>query len=212
MKIASVQILLTLCLGLGLGLGLAACVPIPLRIYVPEAPDGRIVYSSCAYNKHVPNGMEFTINKVKATVSIQRLENRQFIELIFEAPADYIVQMKSDRVDYVHGPARNRATALFNEIGLVANPILARHRNIPNIASRVQPVFDPIAGATFPNKVTDATSFPHRNFWLATYIDVSPADEVWVTLPAFTVNGVNTLLPEIHFRQEHLLGVALMNC
>ena len=208
MKIASVQILLTLCLGLGL----AACVPIPLRIYVPEAPDGRIVYSSCAYNKHVPNGIEFTINKVKATVSIQRLENRQFIELIFEVPADYIVQMKSDRLDYVHGLTRNRASAAFNEIGLVANPILARHRKIPDIASRVQPVFDPIVGETFPKKATHATSFPHRNFWLATYIDISPADEVWVTLPTFTVNGVNTFLPEIHFRRELLVGVALMNC
>lgn len=208
MKIAPVQILLTLCLGLGL----AACVPIPLRIYVPEAPDGRIVYSSCAYNKHVPNGIEFTINKVKATVSIQRLENRQFIELILEVPADYIVQMKSDRVDYVHGPTRNLASVEFNEIGLVANPILARHRNVPNIASRVQPVFDPIVGATFLNKVMPTILFPHRNFWLASYIDISPADEVWVTLPGFTVNGANTLLPEIHFRQERLLGVALINC
>jgi hypothetical protein len=210
MKIAPTQIRLTLCLGLGLVL--AACVPIPLRIYVPEAPDGRMVYSACAYNKHVPNGIEFAINNVKATVSIQRLESRQFIELIFEAPAGYIVQMKSDRVDYVHGQARNRASAVFNEIGLVANPILARHRETPNIARRVQPIFDPIVGATFPNKVTDATLFPHRNFWLATYVDISPTDEVWVTLPAFTVNGVSSQLPEIHFRQERLLGVALINC
>jgi hypothetical protein len=206
MKIAPTQVLLALCLGL------AACAPIPLSVYVPEAPDGRMVYSSCAFNKHVPNGIEFTIDKVKATISIQRLESRQFIELIFEAPAGYVVQMKSDRVDYVHGPARNRASAVFNEIGLVANPILARHRDIPNIAGRVQPIFDPIVGATFPNKAKDATSFPRHNFWLATYIDVSPADEVWVTLPAFTVNGVQSPLPEIHFRQERLLGFALVNC
>lgn len=210
MKIAFMQALLTLCFGLSLVM--AACVPIPLRVYVPEAPDGRPVYSSCAYNKHVPNGIEFSIDKVKATVSIQRLESRQFVELIFEAPADYVVQMKSDRVDYVHGAARNRASAVFNEIGLVANPILARHRNVPDIASRVQPVFDPIVGVTFPNKVTNATLFPHRNFWLATYIGISPADEVWITLPAFTVNGVHTLLPEIHFREERVLGVALINC
>jgi hypothetical protein len=210
MKIAPTRILLTLCVGSGLVL--AACVPIPLRVYVPEAPDGRMVYSSCAYNKHVPNGIEFTIDKVKATINIQRLENRQFIELIFEVPAGNIVQMRSERVDYVHGPARNPASAAFNEIGLVANPILARHRDIPNIASRVQPIFDPIVGVTFPNKATDATSFPHHHFWLATYIDVSPADEVWVTLPAFTVNGVRSQLPEIHFRQERLLGVALINC
>jgi hypothetical protein len=132
--------------------------------------------------------------------------------LIFEAPAGYIVQMKSDRVDYLHGPARNRASAVFSEIGLVANPILARHRDIPNTASRVQPIFDPIVGATFPNHAKDATSFPNHNFWLATHIDIPPADEVWVTLPAFTVNGVRSQLPEIHFRQERLLGVALINC
>lgn len=197
---------------LSLVLGLSSCVPIPLRIYVPEAPDGRIVYSSCAFNKHVPNGIEFTLNKVKATASIQRLEGRQFIELIFEVPADYVVQMKSARIDYTHGPERTHASAVFNEIGLVANPILARHRKIPNIGSLVQPFFDPIIGVTFPNKVTPASSFPHHNFWLAAYIDILPTDEVWLTLPAFTVNGVSTVLPQIHFRQELLLGVALMNC
>lgn len=67
-------------------LSCTACAPIPIHLYVPDAPDGRVVYSQCPMNRHLPEGIVFTCEGVPVTVRLGKNDGRDYVDVRLEIP------------------------------------------------------------------------------------------------------------------------------
>jgi hypothetical protein len=96
----------------------------------------------------------------------------------------------------------------FPLVSLVDNPIVNNFSTVPGVSEQHVPITTALVGERV---VIGGASYP-RHFWLATYVESASAQDVWLTLPRFTVNGVATSPPRVHFRRRTVLAVAVFNC
>ena len=190
--------------------GLSGCAPIPLDRYVPEADGGRVVYSVCSFNKHVPEGVAYTIQEVQVIVKVRSIEKRLYAEAQFIVPSGNVLRLQSERVQYSWKGSQTTAVSLFPKISRVENPIVNMNSDIVANQELMMGVLEPMVGGTF--QTGSAPPSANRNFWTAAYLDGPASDEIRVTLPPLEVNRVAVRIPEIHFRRTRMLGVALFNC
>ncbi|MBZ4209629.1 MAG: hypothetical protein LAD29_00750 [Rhodoferax sp.] len=100
------------------------------------------------------------------------------------------------------------SSCTFNTHILVDTPMVNNYSAVPALQQQRLPITASLIGQRV---VAGNVSF-NRHFWLATYIESASAQEVWITLPRFTVNGVLTSVPRIHFRRQTAMAVAVFNC
>lgn len=190
-------------------LACSACAPVPVHGYVADVPDGEIVYSSCPFNKHVPMGVAFERDSVRVQVSIFRDKRRDYVEVWLQIPAGKAVALQNGTVTVRRDRAPLAHDSSFPNVSLVSNPIVNSYSHAPGAQERLLAIGTPLVG----ERLTDAGGYSwDKNFWLATYIDTGSADDIWVTLPAFTINGVPADVAPLHFRRELIILVALINC
>ena len=185
---------------------ICACAPLPMRIFVADAPPSDLIYSSCAFNTHLPAAVKLQAGEVAAILSLSRYEGRPYLELQLDIPQGLTLVFQDDVVRLSAGHPDSLGQARFPNVGLVGSPILNSLRLAT--AQYQVPVLSPLVGGLLQ---IGAKTSP-RHFWLATIVDIGSADEVTVTLPSFRLNGVHTVLAPVRFKAQTVLGVALMNC
>jgi hypothetical protein len=197
---------MTRCLTIAVVLLCAACAPVPQYRYVPDAADGKVVYAYCRLNSHVPVGVEVTREGVQTIVSLARNDGRDYVELQFDVPAGKTVVLQSNALELDRGDSQPAQESVFPNVSLVDTPIV--NSQAPSMQSLMLPIGAPLVGATFG----PGPSSPNKNFWLATYVDTLSAHDVWITLPAFTINGTPVRLDRFHMQRRLLVIIALINC
>ena len=182
----------------------------PLERYVPEAGGGRVVYSACSFNKHVPEGVAYSIQEVEVIVKLRSTENRLYVEAQFVVPSGNVVRLQDARVQYSWKGSETTGVSLFPKVSRVDNPIVNMNSDIAANQKLMMAVLEPLVGENFE---TGSGGRPvSRNFWTAAHVDGPASGEIRVTLPPLEVNGVAVRVPEIHFRRTPMVAVALVNC
>jgi hypothetical protein len=189
---------------------LSGCAPMPLDLYVPEADGGRVVYSVCSFNKHVPEGVAYSIQEAQVIVKLRSIEKRLYVEAQFTVPSGNVLRLQSERVQYSWKGSQTPAVTLFPKVSRVDNPIVNMNSDIAANRKLMMAVLEPMVGETF--EAGSGGRPVHRNFWTAAYLDGPASEEVRVTLPPLELNGVSVRIPEIRFRRTVMMGVALFNC
>ena len=188
--------------------GCAACAFIPRSYYTPDVPADQAVFATCAGYRPVATRAKTAIAGVLAFTSVGRRDDRWYVELYLTVPAGKVVQLMSDRVAYASGPDRVHGVAPFPYVSLTDSPMWSSYIN-PKLKDSLFAVREPMVGEHVIVKPDGCTPFGFdRNFWLAAYIDPTPDKDLWVTLPAFKVNGAEYSIPEIHFKHESALAVS----
>ena len=187
---------------------LAACAPVHQVLYVPQSPDGELQYSTCAFNKHVPVALRIRTAEIQVTVALGTNDRGEFVEVHFEVPEGKTIVLLEDFVELTVGTPAQSTRSRFPTVSLVDTPIVNSFSSLAAVKAQQVPVSTPLVGQDL-----FAGNLPFsRNFWLATYVAPSSANEFLLTLPKFAVNGVVASLKPIKFRQQSIVGVALINC
>jgi hypothetical protein len=185
-----------------------ACAPVPLLVYAPDGPGARVVYSSCTFNTHIPVGVKVEAAGIEAIVSLASHDLRTYVEARLDVPEGTIVTLQEGAVKVETADPQSSSRAVFPVVSLVDTPIVNNYSAVPALQQQRLPITASLIGQRV---VAGNVSF-NRHFWLATYIESASAQEVWITLPRFTVNGVLTSVPRIHFRRQTAMAVAVFNC
>jgi hypothetical protein len=186
----------------------AGCAPVPQRLYVADAPDGELVYASCPLNKHVPVGVAFERDGVHLQVSLSKYAGRDYVEVRFDIPDGRTIVLQSGTVQVRRDASSLAQESVFPNVSLVDTPIVNSYSGGPLAEQWRLPIDAPLVGARF----VDGPLTWDKHFWLATYVATASADDVWVSLPAFTINGRPANLAPIHFRSKRVIIIALINC
>lgn len=189
-------------------LACAACAPIPLHVYVADGLDGSLEYSTCSFNKHVPVAVTVARGGVRSRVSLVQADTRGFVEVRFDVPDGKTLILKDSVVRVDRRDARPVLEATIPNISKVDTPSINSYSDLPALKALMLPVGTPLEGG----RLVIGKSSWDRHYWIAARVDTEAADEVWVTLPPLTVNGVPASLPEIHFQRKLVVAVALINC
>jgi hypothetical protein len=184
------------------------CVPHRSQIYASDDSGGQVLYSTCAFNSRVPTGMRLSVQDIDVTISLSRHEGRPFVEVRFDIPEGTSLQLTDPTVQLETNTPANSTQARFPSVSLVDSPIVNSLSNVPATKESQLP---PTALLVGQRMIIGDTSF-NRHFWLATYVDVGDAEDIWVTLPAPIINGTARPLPRLHFRRRWMTIVALFNC
>ncbi|MCY7388269.1 MAG: hypothetical protein LH481_09435 [Burkholderiales bacterium] len=189
--------------------GCAACAFIPRSHYTPDVPADQAVFAKCSGYRPVATRAKTAIAGVLAFTSIGRRDERWYVELYFTVPSGKVVQLLSDHVAYASGLDRVHGIGAFPYVSLTDSPMWSSYIN-PALRDSLFAVREPMVGEHVIVKPDGRTPFGFdRNFWLAAYIDPIPDKDLWVTLPAFKVNGTEYSIPEIHFKRESGVAVSL---
>lgn len=189
-------------------LAIIGCAPIPIHVYAPRVPGAQIVYSSCAFNSHVPVGVLVAAASVEARVSLATHNGRPYVEARFDIPEGSTVILRGSTVLVETANPHSSSQAEFPVVSLVDTPIINNYSSVPGAQQWRLPTTAPLVGQRMQ---AGHVSF-NRHFWLATYVEAASASDVWLTLPQFTVNGTPASLPRLHFHRESVVAVALINC
>ncbi len=184
---------------------LAGCVVFPIHVYVADAAGGTPVYERCSLNPHVPVGVMVERPGLHATVSLVQQYDGGFVAVQCDLPKRQTMVLRETTIviDARDGKAPLGATIPYvNPVGPAGYPEPLA------VLKRVIPVDAEMKGGRLP--MGDASS--DRHYWVAGRFDGHLADEVWVTLPAFTLNGVPQELPAIHFDKRFMIARGLFNC
>ncbi|MBK8528012.1 MAG: hypothetical protein IPL57_13295 [Rubrivivax sp.] len=183
-----------------------ACAPLPMRVYVADAAQSDLIYSSCSFNTHIPIAVKLHAGPVLATLSLSKNDDRPYVQLQLDIPEGVTLVFQDDVVQLRTGSPDTLSRARFPSVSLVDTPILNNYRT--ETQSYQVPVQSPLVGGRLQ---MGAKTSP-RHFWLATYVEIASANEVTVALPSFRVNEVSSVLAPVRFRAKTVLGVALVNC
>src|SRR5581483_1058823 len=176
----------------------SACAPVPVHRYVADVPDGELVYASCPLNKHVPTGVLFERDGVHVEVSIDKDLRRDYIEVRLDVPDGKTVVLQNGTVTLRRDRSQVTHESEFPNVSLVSAPIINSYSHAPRAEERLLPIRTPLVGEHF----NDGALSWDKHFWLATYVDTGSAEDIWVTLPAFTINGTPTNVAPLHFRRR----------
>jgi hypothetical protein len=186
----------------------SGCVPLPQHEYVAHADDGQTVYSSCPLNKHVPTGVRFERDYVHIEVSVGRNAGRDYVEVRFDVPDGKTVLLRNGIVKVRRSRSQVAQTSTFPNVSLVDAPIINSYSQVPGAKAEQRSVDTPLVGKTF----VETYDTWDKHFWLATYIDTASDDDIWISLPDFTINGMAVDFAPLHFRRETVVILALINC
>jgi hypothetical protein len=195
-------------LALASAVAVAGCVPLPAQVYVPDLAGGKLQHSSCAFNTHVPTGVSLSVQDIDLTVSLGRHEGRHFVEVRFDVPEGKVLQIVEPTAQIATGVPATSVQVRFPKVSLVDTPIMNSFSNEPSVQQTQLPTAAKLVGQRVS---AGGTSF-NRHFWLATYVEIGDAEDVWVTLAAPVVNGIHVPVPSIHFHRQSMTVVALFNC
>ncbi len=187
--------------------GCGGCLAVPFQVYVADPAAGTPVYSTCTFNHHVPAATAFEVDGVTVLISLAQTIGPRTIELRLDIPAGRTVVFEDNviRVDFHSKQAPLEAR--FPNVSLVDHPV--RPTETEAIREYLLPTTMPLVGERIVRGPSLAWD---KHFWIGTRVDVGNADEFWVELPPFTINGVAAPVPPLRFQRRMLWGIALMNC
>jgi hypothetical protein len=195
-------------LSLILALVAVACVPVPMQVYAPDVPGGKVIYSSCAFNSHVPIGVSVSAAGIEAIVSLGSHEGRPYLEARLDIPEGKTLTLQDGIVEIATTDPQSSGRAEFAVVSLVDTPIVNNYSAVPGLREQRLAITAPLVGKS---TMAGNVAFD-RHFWLATYVETASAQDVWLTLPRFTINGVSASLPPLHFRCRPVVVAAVVNC
>jgi hypothetical protein len=167
-----------------------------------------VLYSSCTFNKHIPIGISISEAGIEAIVSLGKHEGRDFVEVRLDVPAGKTIVLQENSIRLETTVPQSSSRAEFPLVSLVDTPIVNNYSAVPGIQQQHLPITAPLVGGQL---VVGGVSYI-RHFWLATYVQIGSAKEVWLTLPRFTVDSVPTAFSQIHFQRQTVVAVAVINC
>jgi hypothetical protein len=182
----------------------SGCVVFPTHVYVADAGAGTPVYERCSLTPELPIGVKVERAHLQAIVSIVH-QQANLVRVQFDIPEGTIVSLResSIRIDVKDGTVP-RLAPIAN-----VNPVApARYPETPVIQKLVMPVDAPMRGGRL--QMGSASSDKH--YWIAAPFEGLTADDVWITLPELSVDGVPTKLDEIHFVRRRAIGLGRFNC
>ena len=185
-----------------------ACVPLLVPVYAANPAQGKVLFSSCAIDKTVPDGIELQIDGVRAEVRLQQAVSRGFVEVRLDVPAHKTVQLQSDVVEVDLHDGKPPVEARYPNISLVDSPGKHSFDTPPALARYMVPVQTPMPGGA---AATGNRDWP-RHYWMAARVDTERADVVTVTLPGMLIDGAPARLPELVFRRSLFATLAPLNC
>lgn len=184
----------------------SACAPVPQHRYVADVPSQSIVYATCPANKHVPVGALFVVDEVRATVGLLRAGNRDYVEVQFDVPPGRTLTLQSDVLQLTRGSVSH--DSVIPNVSLGNYRIEDRYSTNAAVQKDMLPATAPMVGGTVGSGATTSD----KHYWLAAYVDAARADDVWITLPPFTINGTPGLIEPIHFKRRWITIIAMINC
>jgi len=179
-----------------------------MQVYVPDAPGGKVLYSPCKFNSHLPIGISVGAAGVEAVVSLAKHGGREYVEVRLEIPEGKTLVLQESSIQLDTADPKSSARFEFPAVSLVDTPIVNIYSALPDIRPRQLPTTAPLVGG----HVAAGRFSSGRYFWLATYVETASAKDVWLTLPRFTVNGVASSLPQLQFHLQPVTGIASFNC
>jgi len=185
-----------------------ACAPLPTHVYVAEPGVGTTLFSTCAFNAHVPVGLTFGVSGIDAIIHLGTNDGRTFLEMRLDVPEGKTVVLQSASIEVATLAPKGALRAEFPSASLVDTPIINSLSSVPSVRSQQLPPTAALVGG----KVQAGNNLSSRHFWFATYIDIGSAEVVLVTLPDLMVNGALSSVPRIHFSRKSMMVVATINC
>jgi hypothetical protein len=183
-----------------------ACAPVPQHRYVADVPEDSLVYAYCPMNKRVPVGALFTVDDIHATVGLFRAGDRDYVEVQFDVPPGKTLTLQSDVLKLTHGSVTN--DSVIPNVSMGNYRIEDRYKTSPSVQNGMVPATTPMIGG----RVGQGAYESDKHYWLAAYVDAAKADDVWVTLPPFTINDTPTRIEPIHFKRRIIVIIAMINC
>jgi hypothetical protein len=180
------------------------CVVFPTHVYVADAVAGMPVYERCSLTPELPMGVNVGVPRLGAIVSIAHQQGT-LVRVQFDIPdgATVILRESGIRVDVKDGTAP-RLAPIAN-----INPAApARYPETSAIEKLVLPVDAPMRGGRL--RVGSESSDKH--YWIAAPVEDLSAEDVWITLPELSVDGVPTKFRAIHFTRRLAVGLGRFNC
>ena len=183
----------------------AGCVALPMHVYVADEAAGSPVYERCSFNPNVPVGVKVAVPGLEAIVSVTEEDDHGFVRVRFDVPQGrtLVLQEAFVRVD-----AGNGQPALRASIPNVNPTAPARYPETEAMKKLLLPVDAPLPGG----RLNLDRSSSDRHYWIAARVDGQLADDVRVTLPAFSLDGVVASFPELRFHRRFVVGTAIFNC
>ncbi len=169
-----------------------ACVPfVTTTYYRPEAPEGRIARAHCP---SLPAFVLFDQDGIVVGARVSWWEEQMAITMTFEVSEGRTVNLLGGQVR-IHSPG-----------GVAASGELTGHMWVGLGATADFPPDFPLVGKTRRWRIgpfkqtTHYGTTKHAYFWFSAKVGIPESDRFTVALPAFTINGVESKLPEIEFR------------
>jgi hypothetical protein len=182
----------------------AGCVVLPMKLYVADAEAGVPVYESCSLTPELPIGVKVERPGLQAIVSIVSLQGG-LVRVQFDVPAGTTVTLYESKIRI---DARDGTAPRLAPIANVNPAAPARYPETPAIQKLVLPVDAPMRGG----RLRPGTLSSDTHYWVAAPFADPAASDVWITLPALSIDGRPTQFDEIHFARRLVVGHAFFNC
>lgn len=191
-----------------MALAAAGCAVFPMHVYVADERDGRLLYSNCALNRHVPDGILVERRGVEALVSLRQGGSLKYVEVRLDIPPGRTVVLGGDTIRIDRGPS-GVLDARFPNVSRVDSPAINSYSSTPSLQQQQLPVETPLVGGTI-RAGTSAASKKH--YWLAAKVDVEAVDRLSIALPSMRIDGVDTRFPVLGFERRLIVATAVFNC
>ena len=182
----------------------AGCVVFPMHVYVAEVGAGAPVYERCSLAPATPVSVKVPRPHLEAFVSIVP-EQGHLVRVRFDVPegTTAILSERTIRID-----ARDGTIPQLAPVASV-NPVApARYPETEVIQKLVLPLDAPMRGG----RLNLGAASSNKHYWIAVPFADAPSGDIWITLPALSVDGVPTRFEEIHFIRRLVMGRAFFNC
>ncbi len=186
-----------------------ACVPIPVHLYAADPAQGKLLFSACAINRNVPDGIELRVEGVSAQVKLRQAFSPRFVEVRIDVPPGRRVQLQSDVVSIDRHDGRPAVEARYPNISLVDSPGIHSFDTPPALVQYMVPVQTPMVGGAM---TAGTRRMESQHFWMAARVDTQGARDVTVTLPNMLIDDIPARFPILEFHSSLSVVLAPLNC
>jgi hypothetical protein len=130
------------------------------------------------------------------------------VDVQLEIPEGKTVVLRTYAIKLDRRDSRPARESVLPNINPVGPAIVTSYSRDPAWQKVMLPMNTQLVGST----TADHAMVLHKNFWFAAYIEPASAQDIWITLPEFTINGIPVGLEDIHFQRRLMILVALINC
>ena len=162
------------------------------------------MYERCSLNPDVPVGVRVERPGLQAIVSLVQEGDGGFVAVRYDLAEHHTLKLLQDAIaiDARDGhPPRSAPVPHVDPTGPAS-------REPPAVLRDVLPVDATLQGGRI--RLGDVAF--DRHYWIAGRFVGRLADDVWVTLPRFSLDAVPDQLPPIHFARRAMLARGLFNC